>query len=419
MNPEMKTKLINESVLSTFSIDVHPEFKSLISQSKRDRNHFNRIVDLNDDIYNDYLNKTYFDVNAVYNLNTNNNNLNNTNTNDMNNNVNEIFNRMNNSIQSKNQYESTVINKQPKKFERKTSETFKPYDYRNVFYVNFQTQPPLLTTCNLLNYGIGNKQSIQSKIRQRFSRNTNISVSFIDCGKFETESQCCYELMKMLVKVYRSNIYSTNDFISSYQSTSVDDVYQLLSEININNLLVPKRNYVYIFNNVDCPFLIDHRPYFLDLLPKVISMLPSDRFVLNTNTIDGPYLFSLSELIQMKMVLNSSLGESWKYDIAWFREYTPIVHKQVKKKVIHIAKSKLKELDEIDQNICCCIIEENALSQTKLYNLMRSSFNHPLTENTFKQHLQKMIEMGIITNVNGLVSLTVDKETLYDAFQMV
>ena len=123
-----------------------------------------------------------------------------------------------------------------------------------------------------------------------------------------------------------------------------------------NEIQFPKRHLIYVLNNIDTPFHLEHRQYFLDVLPTIIYLIPSERFVLNTNTVDGPYLFSLTELVKMRMLLNSSFGEAWKPQ-SWMKKFVPETSSQSKKKKITVMKQTLNKINNIEREICRFFIE--------------------------------------------------------------
>ncbi|EKE39903.1 hypothetical protein ENUP19_0275G0032 [Entamoeba nuttalli] len=280
----------------------------------------------------------------------------------------------------------------------------------NSFYINFKNIPPILVVHNLLNYGVGCKRDFFIKVKNRFEKSRIIKPVKFECGILSSENECANVLFKIINRAY--NIFNQFDF----SNKTSDDVQSLLNSLTAKT--INQRPFIFMLNDIDTPFLLNNQKYFLHFLPRIISSLPNCRFILNTNTIDGPYLFSLSELLQMRMVLNSVVGEKWAPNIPWFRDYIPTVIQAKKKTREKVRMEIFKKLNTFQKNICITLVDTGNTSESALLDSVRIKFGD-IPQSSFSQALKRLKEVGIVSTENGLVSLQIKKSKIQDAFSLI
>lgn len=279
----------------------------------------------------------------------------------------------------------------------------------NVFYQSYLHTPPILVVHNMLNYGLGSKKDVLIKARNRFDHQQHIRSIIIECSLFKSETDCCNALYKIInmAKCYYDVLEFTNKNTADVRTfieqvrTSTDDV----------------RPVIFVLNDIDTPYLKEHREYFLQLLPSVVSISTSSRFILNTNSVDGPLLFSVNELIQMRIVLNTTIGRKWANE-KWFVDFIPTAVTVKKKTKATINVDNLRRLSPLQKSICVILMDNNGVSESDLLEKYRITFE-PIQQSSFNQALKKMKEIGTISIVNGLVTLLIKKEKLQRALSLV
>ncbi|ELP85241.1 hypothetical protein EIN_083830 [Entamoeba invadens IP1] len=276
----------------------------------------------------------------------------------------------------------------------------------NSFYKS-SLMPCTIICHNVLNTGLCDKSCYSTK--SLVERIKGLSPKYINCSHFTNERNCACALFQIYNKI--TTTYPINqDF--SFKTTA--DVNYILS--NLSPTKEVKRNYLFVLNDIDTPFLLSHRQFFIDLLPTLISNFPTTRFILNTNSVDGPFLFSFAQMIKMRLVINTITGDRWK-DQSWF--VTPVVTQDAPKTKTRsaVVLDQTASLSSLEKEVLSGIVCGDACSIEQCFNAF-SATNKTVSFLAYKKTLKWLSERGLITIRRGVVSLKVSKQKLQNILKL-
>ncbi|KAL7722289.1 Glucosidase II subunit alpha [Entamoeba marina] len=248
----------------------------------------------------------------------------------------------------------------------------------------------MLVVHNILNYGLGNKAALANKFRGKLSdykhdSTVPLNLKSFNCHEYSTPYQCNKGLLQLIQLNFSSY---RND--NNYDENHINDILLKLPQLhpNVNNIII-------CLNNIDTPYLKDNHKLFLRKLPQIIPFCTNSRFILNTNSIDGTFLFTLSELIHMRMIINRCKGEQWTSSTKWFSPYKVKELNQKKRSRKDRLFESFRMLVMKQKQICLVLSDSEGLSFPFLLDECRKR-DILTTHSELTSHLKKLQERSLI-----------------------
>ena len=246
---------------------------------------------------------------------------------------------------------------------------------------------------NLLLVGLGPKTPAVLDI---LAVKNSSSVARYDCGTLQSQGDCA----ALLRTVVNRALDTHDDPALSLEQRLADAPAHLATTHRIVAL-----------TTVDTPFLRQHPAAFLRVLPRVVGALTRTAFVLTAHSTDGPTLFSVAELLRMRVeVVHLPPGAPW-VDEPWFEHGAPHRAPASKRNKQQRLRALFDALDPREQQLCGIVARSpgGASSAAALFRAANAAGLYTRKQAVDDQ-LKRLVEKGLVREAAGAFRLDIDGE---------